>query len=545
MKPGYRQILQLVGLFLLMGLPIARAESAASTASKAAPLPPLPEQRERLVMDGYFRTRGHSFYNLDLNRGPTPTTEETLFPLSPDGSERLSTADMRLRVDVTVIIASEVRVHARVDGLDNVLLGSTPNGYPMNRWVPSIYASQGQEPPSSGVNASSDSLQLRRAWGEARMPFGTLVIGRMGMPLWGAGIVADPGDSLDADFHQDVDRLGFATTLFDHIVGVSWDWNAIGPTTGTGSLWGSELDLYGGDDVHTFSATVMRHLDPYAVERRNKAGTPAFTYGTWLSWRSQEQDASSWYRDGLEAADGKIQEGELITRDFRLFGADLFLRVDAPRFRLLGEIAYFQGSIGNLTLLEGISVDKVTLHQVGGSLQALWFLLPQERLSLGIEIDYASGDSAPGMGIASNLDQVSTHAGDLDGPQFSLPSDGTLDNFRFSPNHRVDLILWRRLMGTITDAVVLRPAIAFKPHERLSTELALVWSQAVEATSTPGGTRSLGKEIDLSARWELWRGLEARAAYGIFLPGSALDNTELGLQASSAQAGEATLAFTF
>jgi uncharacterized protein (TIGR04551 family) len=507
--------------------------------------PPPARSEERLLLDGYFRTRGRLYYNLDLNRGPTPTTGEPIFPLAPDGSETLSAADMRTRLDVRMILAPEVRVHLRVDALDDVMLGSTPQGLPADSAAPSAYASTTQVPPVAGINALTDSFAVKRAWGEARTPFGTLVVGRMGMPTWGAGIVADPGDDLDADHDQDVDRVGFASTLADHVVGVSWDWNAIGPWADTVGLGGEGVDLYGGDDVHTLSFTVARLLDAHAVRRRKEAGGAAFTWGAWLSRRRQEEEVPAWYRSGVGGATGSLDAEDLVRRDFALLGADLFVRVEASRFDLLGEFVLLDGRVGNLSLIDGIVVDEVTMRQAGAAFEARVGLLPEDRLVLGLGARWASGDDAPGFGVAPGLDQVSSQPGDLDGPQFSLPSDTSVDNFRFNPNHRVDLILWRRLVGTVTDALVLRPSLSLSPHPRLDAELALVYSRANELASTPASSRELGTELDVQARWRVWQGLEARGAWGVFFPGAGLNHEALGLKAEAAQLGELMLAFVF
>ena len=37
------------------------------------------------------------------------------------------------------------------------------------------------------------------------------------------------------------------------------------------------------------------------------------------------------------------------------------------------------------------------------------------------------------------------------------PRDRTVDNFRFHPDYRIDRILFREIIGTVTDAVYLRP----------------------------------------------------------------------------------------
>ena len=50
-------------------------------------------------------------------------------------------------------------------------------------------------------------------------------------------------------------------------------------------------------------------------------------------------------------------------------------------------------------------------------------------------------------------------AGQLDGPQANLPRDHTVDNFRFHPDYHIDQILFREIIGTVTDAIYVRPHV--------------------------------------------------------------------------------------
>ncbi len=511
------------------------------------PPPSTPEVVERFEIDGYLRTRGYHLYNLDLNRGPTPSSGEPIFPYTPSGSERFSGGNLRLRVDAAIHIVPEISVHLRVDGLDNLPLGSTPAGFPADRWTPSVYASTSQEAPASGVNSFGDSLQLKQAYGHALTPFGAFMIGRMSMPMWGVGMLAHPGEGLDDDFDQNVDRVGFATTTFNHFLGVSYDWNAVGPSSATasGSLWGQDFDLEPSDDVHTFSVALLRHLDEDAVKRRERAGKLAFRYGAYLTWRRQQMDVPGYWLEGVDAQTGRLSEDDLQERGFQAVAADLFLDLLAPRWGLQLEAAHTRGAVADLSLIPGVEADEVTMAQTGAVLRAWVDLLEEQRFTIGAELGYASGDDAPGMGVAPPLDQLEAQPGDLDGPQFSLPGDSTLDNFRFHPNYHVDLILWRQIVGTITDAVYLRPALRGRPHERLALEAAWIHSRAQYASSTPGGEKHLGDELDLSAEWDVWHGLHARLQYGLFLPGPGFRNLQHDLEPTPAHAVRALVAFQF
>ena len=133
----------------------------------------------------------------------------------------------------------------------------------------------------------------------------------------------------------------------------------------------------------------------------------------------------------------------------------------------------------------------------------------------------------------------------MDGPQLALPDDTRVDNFRFHPDYHVDLILWRELVGTITDALYVRPAVRLRPGGGFSAELALVYSRCLEATSAPGGEAPLGVETDLVLRYRSPDGFVASLEYGVLLPLAGLDNRELHLDARPAQRVHAVMGVLF
>src|SRR5262249_42331841 len=105
---------------------------------------------------GYFRTRAELFHNFALGRiDPTPLfwpqpadnsyqdlqgTVHNVALCAPDPTDTKSTAancsdntqagaNMRFRISPELHISDNLRVMAQLDLLDNVVLGSTPEGY--------------------------------------------------------------------------------------------------------------------------------------------------------------------------------------------------------------------------------------------------------------------------------------------------------------------------------------------------------------------------------------------------------------------------------
>lgn len=139
--------------------------------------------------------------------------------------------------------------------------------------------------------------------------------------------------------------------------------------------------------------------------------------------------------------------------------------------------------------------------------------------------------------------------GDLDGPQASLPGDSTVDNFRFHPDFRIDRILFREIVGTVTDAMYLRPharyVIADLGHATLTADVAVIASWAAEASSTPGGARHLGIEIDPGIRYHTNDGFRVAIEHALFLPGPGFDSASGGPGSRAAQLIRARLGYFF
>jgi uncharacterized protein (TIGR04551 family) len=130
-----------------------------------------------------------------------------------------------------------------------------------------------------------------------------------------------------------------------------------------------------------------------------------------------------------------------------------------------------------------------------------------------------------------------------------VPRDVRVDNFRFHPDYRVDRILFAEILGTVTDAIYLRPWARFRVFElgsgALTARLAATVSRALYAESTPGGDPWLGVELHPSLGWESADGFDALFEYAVLFPLAGLDNPAQGLSAQPAQLFRLRLAYKF
>lgn len=472
-------------------------------------------------LHGYFRGRAEILSNLDLDRGLTPSGTP-LFPVPIDdpNGQNLYQGDMRLRTDLSVFApGGSIAVHTRLDILDNLTLGSTPDDFPS---------------ATVGQRTLDNALHIRRAWAEVLLPFGLLTVGRQAN-TWGLGMIANGGDCLDCDSGDVADRIAFVTPFWGHIWALAFDISATGPL-GQRAAGFRPVDLSPTDDVRTLTlAWLQRHSDE-ARRRRHNAGRTTVEYGAYLSYRWQENDAPASYL--ATSVPVGLNSAQFVPRGLTALAADVWLRVETADVRVEFEGALLYSQINQTSLVPGVLLrDPVRATQLGAVLQTDFF--QREALSFGFDTGIASGDSAPGFGAFPRGLQASPQPGDLDGPQATLPYDTTVDNFRFHTDYRIDRILFREIIGRVTDAFYLRPHLRWRifdaPFGALTANVFGVASFAMQSSSTPGGESPLGIEIDPGLTYESHEGFTAALEYAALFPLAGLDNVQEGLTAKPAQ----------
>ncbi len=487
-----------------------------------------PREKVELVIHGALRVRTAQLYNLDLDRG-LDTTGKPIFPIPLGGGQLVQSNDMRARTDLAAYAPGiGVAVKARVDWLDNVALGGSPD-------------LAGGSPATSGGQRPT-TVVVKRAWAEALTPAGTLAVGRMGAHF-GLGINANGGDCEDCDHGDAADRAAFVAPLFGHLLAVAYDWTSSGPFT-TSKEGGRPIALEPSDAVAGPTLAILKIHSPAALARRAAAGKTSVEYAVYVSHRTQDRDVPASYLP-TAAPVTSFTSNDLSARGFTATATGGWFRISSDRFRLEAELAYLAANVAQPSLIPGAAVtEPITSKQLG--------LAVESDVNVGIgkigfDLGYASGDSAPGFGAFPAAGQAATIPGQFDGPQASAPGDRTVDNFRFHPDYHIDQILFREIIGTITDAVYLRPHAKMTLLEvgggHLEAGAALIASWAVEATSTLSGQRALGIELDPELRYVSRDGFALTLDYGVLAPGAAFDNTTL--KAQTAQSFRVRAGFVF
>lgn len=558
-----RHIAAALLLFVVGGTSYA-AEGAATT-----PEAPVVDREEgvrfgslfSLEHAGSFRFRTDLFWNADLRTGGTsgmlpPLLENSAnegFHGGHDGDHLLMGANMRFRYEPVLRIGERVRVLTQIDVFDNLVLGSTAAtgaGVAWDLWSGSV---EGQGVPASDVTSVRDAITVKRAWGELTLLDAILIrAGRM-PDDWGLGILRNGGDRDDDDFAQSVDRLDFRVSWEGFHFGFAWDFIAEGFTSESRAQpYGQPYGYANADDVRQWLLYVSQEPQRLDEIRQREvdlhvAHRPVFDWGVMSAFRIQDltgerQQSSALLDDacllgpdpGMDIAYDCIQ---LAKRDVFLWYPDVWARllwspVSGHMLRVEAELAIVYGDISSSEFLSRTDTSKDIL-QFGAVLDMEYAIGPT---SFGLSFGVASGDDTDGLfGVLDGSEAV-----DVENPseQSFQVQNRDLTNFKFARAFRVDQLLYREVIGTVTNSWFLRPWVEhvalIKGEHSLAVRMDLLYARALIKEGTPGNAFDLGLEVDITGIYRLGQRLEFRLILASLFPFGALDNSLLGRDADPA-----------
>ncbi|MCA9701057.1 MAG: hypothetical protein KC431_26255, partial [Myxococcales bacterium] len=506
---------------------------------------------------------------------------------------------------------------AQVDVLNNMVLGSTPDSFAAdNPWAPLDLFTRSQVPPTAGVNSFNDSITVKRAWGEIRFGFGmTLEFGRM-PNHWGMGILYNDGNGyyrgersdivrmIDTDYGDSVDSVkasfNFGADKRNAItVGLSYDWAATGPTTAqllgpqwnTGNLVAQTFSAEKYDNVNQFSVWLARRDDPAMLVRKLSSGTPVVNYGlkTWFRWQTVDralgtpglgdglggnptvdpaEDPLGLEHAGVPLGNGGFDEDgdnglenyaySLVYRRGWLITPDLWLRINWRTMRIEVEAAGVFGGFHHRNtdtqrtaadfsqfIDTTTATDLSHIAQFGYALEFKYGLF-NDRFHIGVDHGLATGDSSPPRA----LDYTA-----------AFPADGDLANlnaFRFNPAYVQDLLLFKELLGTVSNAGYVKPWLAFYFFQNnFSARADFEFAGAFDRRGTLAGDKSIwGLELAGSVRYhDVDDPIFIQLQYGVMFPfggfeptvttGTGSDAAVTRLDAKAAQTVQAQIGIRF
>jgi uncharacterized protein (TIGR04551 family) len=499
---------------------------------------------------GYFRTRAHLFHNFALGRRDAPGFE--LYPQPPDnqftsisgnmpgasvgpilctrdesesGTVNTTTglrgcqnktqagANLRFRLNPQVHVSDNLRINSQVDILDNVVYGSTPEGYglrpaasgyvalPRNGYVANGYLDNTQTPPTSGVNSLEDSVRVKRAWAEYTTPLGEVRFGRM-PNHWGLGMLYNSGDGHDDDVQSTVDRLMVASgiKLLDLVVAGMWDFPNEG-TTYSAPIAGSEVyDRAQLDDVSQYGLMIMRSKSPELTKLELSRGNLVLNTGLYLNYRSQTlaNDQPSSVANVPNADPMTLTNDGFSRRGATVWTPDVWLQLLYKKLRVEAEVAAVFGSVESTSTGTNNGADFAAGQDAERKIRQFGFAfelqqkLVEDRLRLNFRTGWASGDpDAFDPDAAGNL---------IPGRLEQQVNDDTISTFRFHPSYRVDNILNRYILQRVQGTYYFNPSLDYDftrdPNgQRIGGGVNAVWTRASEFVQTPGHADDLGLEL--------------------------------------------------
>lgn len=522
---------------------------------------------------GYFRFRTDSFWNLDLATGGTSPiappiealidadtnsgrfasyetnielddgTTVNLGEFQKEGANFLSTANIRLRLRPIFHVTERASIHVEMDVLDNLVLGSTP--YQEGGIA---FFSDGQQSPTADRFAR-DAIRVNQAYGKISAFFGSLQVGRMTND-WGLGIMFNGGgswsevqrsrtsyrgvalsghDCLDCDEGDYVDRAMLKLNLFNHYFMLAYDFNLSGPTWGGNSqAFGQARDIGQFDDSRSFVfAAYSRPETAEELGERNRRlrelRKPSVDYGAYFMFKQQK--ASSEYcpaniGNPFESVDSDSQC--IVPRGANAFIPDLWLRLQyEPQFRRRIRLEFEAAAvIGEIDFPDANFLDDSDpkkLRQFGGAME---FEYQDFALATGFNAGFATGrdlseESDAGWGIQDGADVL---------------QDRNFNAFVFDDNYFVDMLMFREIVGGISNAVYLNPFFKYdlyaKQNDVLGVRIDLISAFAMQSEATPSGKSFYGVEANLGAYYRQPRyGVDLTT--GVFIPGNVF-NAEVG-----------------
>ncbi|TVR04795.1 MAG: hypothetical protein EA398_01075 [Deltaproteobacteria bacterium] len=509
---------------------------------------------------GSFRFRAESFYHLGLGTNGTsphlPPLQSTVSPDRADGafqgfpesagdeslarfhdrgSTRTGGANMRFRLQPIFHVAEDLRLHLEVDVLDNVVLGTQPDrrfGHPTDQ------TSQSR----TGLVEQDNLLVVRQAYGEVQTFLGTLTVGRQASH-WGLGILDHGGGGwqslreprtsyrgvplaghtcLDCDYATTLDRVQFRMNLFDTYLAVSWDYNDAGLSNavlGDATAFGQPRFLGRTDNTRSLTLQAFRRpLAPTEIAARNRTlkelRQPAFDWGLYVQHRRQTLQAL-----------GPMPEDGWMATGMSLWIPDLWLRFTHEpafrrRIRLEVEAVAVLGSIDNVNedvRTGGDDASELTSRDVRQFGAAAEFEMQTNALTWGLNSGLATGRDTDAPG--------GTYFGAHDGP-IDPVGENSLTAFHFHPNYFVDMLMFREIIGTVTNAVYANPFLAYDffstQEDVFGLRTDLMFAFAMDSSTTPSGEGFYGVEADLQLYYREPR-YGADLTFGLFFPGSAFN----------------------
>lgn len=509
------------------------------------PALPAPKGRRKkwklLEIDGYYRMRTDWFKNFNLGFNDDPTLGGAPFPralgckssaLNHPCDDSLSSTNMRLRLEPTINIDEGTSVHIQADVFDNLLLGSTPTGQDLSGIYSQMSGDRTHLPPvgafgntqgsqQAGVNSDRASIQIKRAWGEVAVPLGILKFGRQpnhfGMGIFSNGGGSDPFSgtyNYDADYGDTVDRVSFSAAIpgtpLRAMIASDWDMTRLvsNQTSVNKGHEGHPFDLDNSASTNAWVGVISKLDAPQDFKDTVERGETAYNYGVYFEYKTQswDENLSDFKLGGTFDSATKY-----IPRELKTYTPDLWGKIGFGPFLIEAELVAQLGSVNRLDDINA-TITSASIRRYGGTGRFTWKGV-ENKLKIGVESGFASGDQY------DNTPQGSTNLA-FHNP---LQNDNltSLTAFAFNRDYFVDMILFRQLIGAVSNAAYVKPYLSYDITKSIMFKVSNVTSFALKPVATPGNGTMYGTEFDGEVGYDNGT-LFAGISFGVLFPFGAL-----------------------
>ena len=298
----------------------------------------------------------------------------------------------------------------------------------------------------------------------------------------------------------------------------------LGAEYGNARLVGQTISAEKFDNVYQWSASIERRDDPDMLRRKLSLGGPVLNYGviTWLRFQDVDQaDYSRAFQAAGLLPDSPYNE-LLVQRRALMVTPDLWMRVNWRTLRVELEASGNFGSFRSLDpttaadafddpgifeALTAADLERKIIANFGYALEFKYGLV-KDRFHIGFDHGMATGDTAS-----------QTYAPDAGGAVGYNDDDNVLSNFRFNRAYFVDLLMFREILGTVSNATYFKPWAAFYFFDNFSARVDAGYALAMNRRSTLGNKFSYGIELDGAMRYHDTREpIFFQFQYGVLFP---------------------------
>lgn len=484
-----------------------------------------------------LRLRPELLWNGDL--GNTATTIPRALNLNEGDPSTLAWTSLRARYSATVHMGQRFRLRTSLDAFNNLVLGSTPASGSGSFTDGTLDG--GQE---AGALSMRDTLRVREAFGSWRfIDWLDIDFGRMS-DHFGLGLIRNRGDCTDCDGGTIVDGLRIGLEAFDFRLEASMEMTDTGPLDDRTQGVGQPRDLGIDDDTSTYTLRLISSRQASLSKRQRGLSSAAeagfhMDWGLFASFTQQSLNASptdllsqSSQCEGQRSSSGDVFSlpydcWELAPRELFIWRPSLWTRLDwtpglDSRLRVEMELS---ANLGDVKFLQGLPELGDTSKEFSGFAGALEIDYQSGRMSTGLDVGFATGDDRHYLGVLDGQNIIDPDDANYEAND-NVRTNAVVTSFWFNRDYRLDMLLFREVMGGVTNAYYVKPWVAYRLLDteatRLSLRLDVAYAGAMKAEGTPGGGSHWGIEVDTGLTLGLGDSFEFSIDTGLLVPMDAL-----------------------